>query len=262
VNCAAVRDVLPEFALGVAPGADADAVELHVETCAACRKEAVDLQRAAASFGYALVGDGAPPESLEQNVVDAVQHVAQPAKHTRSRGRRTGVTLLVAAVLVAGVGVGSVIAGREEHLRLQAERTALAQNETIQKFAETARALGGRDTKVLIGTLSASTGSSTDSGTGSALTILTKGADDQVVVIVNDLTGRALPLDVSITDTKGHAISIGKIRALDTAGGATLAREIPSSLAGFVDVTIRDARGHIVLRGTLQAQTAVASPSP
>ena len=32
MNCAAVRDVLPEFALGVAPGEDADAVELHVET--------------------------------------------------------------------------------------------------------------------------------------------------------------------------------------------------------------------------------------
>jgi len=258
VNCAAVRDVLPEFALGVAPGGDTDAVELHVETCAACRKEAVELQRAAASFGYALAGDGALPETLEQGVVDAVHEVARPAKHPHSRGRRTGVTLLVAAVLVAGVGVGSVIAGREEHLRLQAERTALAQNATIQRFAETARALGGRDTRVLIGTLSAPTGS----GTGSALTILTKGADDQAVVIVNDLAGRALPLDVSISDTKGHAIGVGAIRALDTAGGATMAREIPSSLSGFVDITVRDARGHIVLRGTLQAQTAVASPSP
>jgi predicted anti-sigma-YlaC factor YlaD len=258
VNCAAVRDVLPEFALGVAPGEDVDAVEVHVETCAACRKEAVDLQRAAASFAYALAGDGALPETLEQGVVGAVHDVARPAKHGHLRGRRTGVALLVAAVLVAGVGVGSVIAGREEHLRLQAERTALAQNDTIQKFAETARALGGRDTKVLIGTLSASAGS----GTGSALTILTKGADDQVVVIVNDLAGRALPLDVSISDTKGHTIGLGSIRALDTAGGATMAREIPSSLSGFVDVTIRDARGHMVLRGTLQAQTAVASPSP
>jgi predicted anti-sigma-YlaC factor YlaD len=258
VNCAAVRDVLPEFALGVAPRGDADAVELHVETCAACRKEAVDLQRAAASFAYALAGDGPLPEELEPDVVEAVQQVARPAKHPRSRGRRTGVALLVAAVLVAGVGVGSVIAGREEHLRLQAERSALAQNVTIQKFAETARALGGPDTRVLVGTLSASAGS----GTGSALTILTKGADDQVVVIVNDVAGRALPLDVAISDTKGHAIDVGKVRALDTAGGATMAREIPSSLSGFVDVTIRDARDHIVLRGTLQAQTAVVSPSP
>jgi len=66
VNCATVRDVLPEFALGVAPGDDANAVELHVETCAACRKEAVDLQRAAVTFGYALAGNETPPETLEQ----------------------------------------------------------------------------------------------------------------------------------------------------------------------------------------------------
>jgi len=92
VNCATVRDVLPEFALGVAPGDDANAVELHVETCAACRKEAVDLQRAAVTFGYALAGNETPPETLEQTVVDAVQDVARPAKHPHLRGRRTGIT--------------------------------------------------------------------------------------------------------------------------------------------------------------------------
>jgi predicted anti-sigma-YlaC factor YlaD len=258
VNCAAVRDVLPEFALGVAPSDDASAVELHVETCAACRKEAVDMQRAAASFGYALAGDGVPPETLEHTVVDAVHEVARPAKHTRARGRRTGIALLVAAVLVASVGIGSVIAGREEHLRLQAERTATAQNDSFQSFANITQALSGRDTKVLIGTLSASSGP----GTGSALTILTKDAEDQVVVVVNDLSGRALPLDVSISNTKGRTIDVGSIHALDNAGGATMAREVQSSLSGFIDVTIRDAHGKVVLRGTLQAQTAVASPPP
>jgi hypothetical protein len=258
VNCAAVRDVLPEFALGVAPVEDGNAVELHVERCAACRKEAVDLQRAAASFGYALAGDGAPPEALEQTVVDAVHEVARPAKHSHSRGRRTGIALLVAAILVASVGIGSVFAGREERIRLEAQRAASAQNDTLQRFGGITQFLSGHDTKVLIGTLSASS----DGGTGSALTILTKDADDQVVVIVNDLAGRALPLDVSISDTKGHTVDVGKIRTLDNGGGATMAREIQSSLSGFVDVTVRDAHGRAVLRGTLQAQTAVASPSP
>jgi len=258
VNCAAVRDVLPEFALGVAPSEDANAVELHVETCAACRKEAVDLQRAAASFGYALAGDGAPPEELEQTVVNALHEVARPAKHPRSRGRRTGIALLVAAVLVASVGIGSVIAGREEHLRLQAERTAATNDQSLQNFGRFTQALSGHDSKVLIGTLSASSGT----GTGSALTILTKYAEDQMVVIVNGLAGRALPLNVSISDTKGHTISVGAIHTLDDGGGATMARELQSSLNGFVDVTVRDGHGKVVLRGTLQAQTAVASPSP
>ena len=258
MNCAAVRDVLPEVALGVAPSDDASAVDLHVETCAACRKEAVDMQRAAASFGYALAGSGAPPESLEHAVVDAVHEVARPAKHTHARGRRTGIALLVAAVLVASVGIGSVFAGREERIRLQAERTATAQDQTLQNFAGLTRFLSGHDTKVLIGTLSAASGA----GTGSALTILTKDAEDQVVVVVNDLAGHALPLHVSISDTKGRTIDVGTIRALDNAGGATMARELPSSLSGFIDVTIRDAHGKVVLRGTLQAQTAVASPPP
>ena len=65
-----------------------------------------------------------------------------------------------------------------------------------------------------------------------------------------------------ISDTKGHTIDVGQIPGLDTAGGATRAWKIQGSLDGFVDVTIRDARGKVVLRGTLQAQTAVTSPSP
>ena len=258
MNCATVRDVLPEFALGVAPGDDATAVELHVETCAACRKEAVDLQRAAATFGYALAGDGAPPAALEHEVVESVRSVALAPRPARSRGRRTGFLLLVAAVLVASVGVGSVFAGREERLRLQQERTAQAQGDALQRFGTIPINLGGPNTRVLVGTLVAPSGA----GTGSALTIVSKGADDQMVVIVNDLSGRRLPLAVSISDTKGHTVDIGKIHALDTAGGATMARETPTSLNGFVDVTVSDARGRTVLRGTLEAQTAVASPSP
>jgi hypothetical protein len=258
VNCATVRDVLPEFALGVAPAGDATAVELHVETCAACRKEAVDLQRAAASFGYALAGDGAPPETLEQQVVDAVHDVARPVKHQHARGRRTGIALLVAAVLVASVGIGSVFAGREERLRLQAERTALTQQTALANLAAATAGLAGRNTKVLTGVLSPDSGA----GSGSAVTILTKDADDQLLVIVNDLAGRSLPLDVSISDTKGHTVDVGKIPGLDTSGSATRAWRVQGSLDGFVDVTVRDAHGKVVLRGTLQAQAAVSSPSP
>ena len=258
MNCAAVRDVLPEFALGVAPGDDANAVELHVETCAACRKEAVDLQRAAVTFGYALAGNETPPETLEQTVVDAVQDVARPAKHPHLRGRRTGIALLVAAVLVASVGIGSVFAGREERLRLQAERTALAEQSAVTNLGGVVQSVGGRNTKVLSGVLTARSGP----GTGSAVTILTKEAEDQMIVVVNGLADRTLPLAVSISDTKGHAIGVGAIHTLDTAGGATRAWELQSSLTGFVDVTVRDADGHTVLRGTLQAQTAVESPSP
>jgi hypothetical protein len=75
--------------------------------------------------------------------------------------------------------------------------------------------------------------------------------------------GRVLPLAVSISDTKGHTIDVGKIRTLDTGGGAVMSpKDQTTSLNGFVDVTITDAQGHTVLRGSLRARTAVASPSP
>jgi len=99
VNCAGVRDALPAFALGVAPVPDASSVELHVETCAACRREAIDLQRAVAAFGYALAPvEPAGPE-LEERVVAAVHAAAGNGSRRRSRRhRRAGVTLLAAAI--------------------------------------------------------------------------------------------------------------------------------------------------------------------
>jgi hypothetical protein len=92
---------------------------------------------------------------------------------------------------------------------------------------------------------------------------VTKGAADQIVVMVNDMASRPLPLSVSISDTKGHTIDVGKIRTLDTGGGTVMSpKDLTPSLNGFVDVTVTDAHGHTVLRGTLAARTAVASPSP
>jgi hypothetical protein len=37
---------------------------------------------------------------------------------------------------------------------------------------------------------------------------------------------------------------------------------VGGSLDGFVDVIVRDAKGHIALRGQLAAQTVLTSPTP
>ncbi len=254
MNCTAVRDALPEFALGVAPEDDTSSIELHVETCAACRKEAIDLQRAAATFGYALAPLDAPAPELEGRVVDAVRTLARPAPRSHQRTRRAGVALLAAAVVVAGIGVGSVIAGREEFRRLQAERNQVLNVEKLGNLGDVASELDPT-AKILSGTLVPPKGQ----GSGAALTIVSPAVEDRLVVMVSDLRDVALPLSVSISDTKGHRFEAGQIRQLDTAGGWTIARIVGGSLRGFVDVTVRDAKGHIVLRGTLQSQ---ASPTP
>jgi predicted anti-sigma-YlaC factor YlaD len=256
MNCSAVRDGLPEFALGVAPADDASSIELHVETCAACRKEAIDLQRAAASFAYAVAPMETPEPELEDRVVKAIQGIARPSSRSHGRSRRAGVFLLAAAIVVATIGVGTVFAGREEFRRLQAAQNATTNFDTANRFVDVARGLDPT-AKVRTGTLTAPSGR----GSGAAFTILSPVIQDRLVVIMSDLGDVPLPLSVSISDTKGHRFDMGEVRHLDTGGGWTFARLANASLRGFVDVTVRDAKGHIVLRGTLQSQST-PTPSP
>ncbi len=264
MNCSAVRDVLPEFALGVAPGGDVSAIELHVEQCAACRKETLELQRAVTAFGYALPPVDAADPGLELRVVDAVRGAARRASPTRdrpTRSRRAGVTLIAAALLVATLGVGAVMANRAERLRLQAERIALQNQQELESFGDAVASARFADpgAEVFTGLLAASDDAS---GTGSGLTIVSPASQDQVIVIVHDLSRRSAPLALSIANARGRTLELGAIRRLDSAGGATAARALDVSLAGFIDVIVRDARGRVVLRGTLAAETAVASASP
>jgi hypothetical protein len=262
VNCAGVRDALPAFALGVAPPPDVSSVELHVETCAACRKEAVDLQRAVTAFGYALAPvEPAVPE-LEDRVVAAVRAAAGSGSRSRAkRHKRAGVTLLAAAILIAAIGTGAVFANRREGQRLQQERAALQQDEFLHRFGDYLRTGPYADPSadVLTGMLAAADGRR---GAGSALVIVSPSADDEAIVMISGLPGHTLPLEVTITNAKGRALELGSIRRLDSAGGATFARFVSGGLDGFVDVVIRDARGHVVLRGGLAEQTTVASPTP
>jgi anti-sigma factor RsiW len=257
VNCTVVREALPEFALGVADEDETSSIELHVETCAACRKEAFDLQHAASAFGYALAPLATPEPELEDRVVDAVRVLARPSRPARMRGKRAGALLLAAAIVVAGIGVGSVFAGRVEHQRLQQERDQLARDNALAHFAQVASQLDP-GSKVLTGTLDSKTGV----GTGAALTLVSPAVEDRLVVIVSDLGDRALPLSVSISDTSGHTFDVGEIKHLDTSGGATFASIVGTSLRNFVEVVVRDAKDHVALRGTLAAESTVASPSP
>ena len=259
MKCATVRDVLPEFALGVTPEREQADVELHIETCAACRKEAIDLQRAVATFGFAVAPTDPPADGLEDVVVTKVRRLASP--RTRGRNlRRAGVTLLAAAILVGALGVGAVLAGRAERSRLQSERAQLETQQMLDRFSDvlSTAPLGDPDTKVFLGALTATRGQ----GSGAALTIVSPTARDQVIVIVDGLPAEAAPLAVRLEDTKGRSIDIGTIRRLDTSGAATLVDVVRGGLDGFLEVQARSADGQVVLRGTLAANTSVSSPSP
>ena len=75
MNCVAVRDQLPELAVGVLSQREQVALERHLDWCAGCRKEAAELGEAAATFAFALAS--APlPDGLEDKVVAGVGRAA------------------------------------------------------------------------------------------------------------------------------------------------------------------------------------------
>jgi predicted anti-sigma-YlaC factor YlaD len=259
VNCTAVRDALPEFALGVAARDDVSSVELHVDTCAACRKEAIDLQRAAAAFGYALSPIETPVPELEERVVGTVRSLARRS-HPSARGRRSGIVLLAAAVIVASIGVGSVFAGREAQQAAEVDRQAAQNTDIVGRFGSLFPQYDP-DARFLTGLL-APVADRGNAGAGAAMTVVSPSIQDRLLVIVNGLRARRLPLSVSVSDTKGHVFDVGEIKRFDSDGGAQIARIVGGSLKGFIDVEIRDTKGHLVLRGTLAPTTNAASPSP
>ena len=257
MNCTGVRDALPEFALGVAPADDVSTVELHIETCAACRKETIDLQRAAAAFGYALAPFETPSAQLEDRVVGAVRALARPKGRSHTRGRRGGFGLLAAAVIVASIGVGSVFAGREARQAADTQRQSSDTVDIFDRFGPIFPAFAP-DARFFTGLL---VGRSKGEA-GAAMTVVSPSIQDRLLIIVNGIDDRQLPLSVSISETKGHVFNVGEIRRLDSDGGAQFARVVGASLRGFTHVAVRDARGHVLLHGTLASTTSAASPSP
>jgi hypothetical protein len=253
VNCTAVRALLPEHSLGVADG-DAGAVERHLAWCAACRREARDLQGASASLAFALAPADAPPE-LEDRVVGAVGDLAGVAPRRARRARRGVTLLLAAAVAVAGLFGGAVMARREpaDDPSLAIDRQIDERNSLLTFIQNTM----GRDTLAVLGVLRPD---GDGAGGGSAVALLNGRRSDQVMVIANGLRAGQGPYRVELADGEGTFIRVGRPR-LDPGGGFTVGLVTPVDLTGFVNVLVRDGAGDVVLSGTLREDAPPSSPS-
>jgi Putative zinc-finger len=262
VNCTAVREQLPDHALGGLESSDAVAVERHLAWCAACRKEAADLHSASATLALALT-PADPDADLEGRVVDAVRSVAAPPRRSAAaRGRLAVASVVAAMVALSGLGWGAVMAGRAARMEEQAQIAERRQEDMLENFRRivTSFEFSNPEAEASLGTLAPVRGGS---AYGSAVSLVTPRVDDQVIVVVGGLPkGAREPYSVSITDGEGTVIQLGAILLLDSGGGATIAREFGTSLEAFRRVVVRDNRGRPVLRGSLEAHSSIPSPAP
>jgi hypothetical protein len=251
-----VRERLPEQALGALPEADASAVDRHLEWCAACRKEAGELQRAAATLAYS-VAPVEPPAELEERVVAAVRDAAGRRRALAPRRSRVAAAAVLAAMIaLSGLGWGAVMAGRAGRLQDQFETQRQQQRKAIANFQELIRDLEGADPANLVevATLMAPRHRV---GDGDALVLLSPSSDDLALVVISGLTGvheGQFPLEVRLVSDRAGELIVGHIPALDSGGGGAVRKWFVGDLNDYAAVAVRDAHGKVLLNGGLSVQ--------
>ena len=259
MNCLSVRERLTEQVLGVLPKAEGADVDRHLEWCAACRKEAGELQRAAATLAYS-VAPVEPPTELEERVVETVRSAAGRRRATGPRRSRVAAAGVLAAMLaLSGLGWGAVMAGRAERFEQQAADARERQREAIQECSRRCSASRRWIPKRSLRSRRSCRLGSGD-GRGDALVLLSSG-DDLVFVLVDGLTdSRAVrfPLQVRLVSQDAAPRLVGEIRTVDQSGGGGVFATFEDDLTDVDAVVIRDARGRIVLRGSLSVYEPTA----
>jgi hypothetical protein len=254
MSCLLVRDLLPEHAIGVLPRDEAGSVDRHLAWCAACRKEAGELQRAVATLAFS-VAPVEPPRELEDRVVGAVRGVARRRAAAGPRRRRGAAAALLAAVLaLTGLGWGAVMAGRNARLEEEVALAQQKQQEALRRFEEEViEGLPFADPANVI-ELADLMSPRLRIGGGDALVLLSPSSDDVALVAFTGLTGiseRQLPLEVWLESDTVSDMLVGEVGTLDPAGGGGVSRWYLRSLRPYDAIVVRDARGRVLLNGTL-----------
>jgi hypothetical protein len=264
VTCLEVRDRLVERSLGALHVEDVKDVDRHLSWCAACRKEAGELDRAAATFALALA-PASPEPDLEERVLVAVHSAsdAPAAGRPARRNRAAAVSVIAAAIVVSALGWGVSMAGRAERFR---ERVAEAEFEQSDAVRRLTRVVGTEifaapGNRAFLGSLAPTAGGV---GGGSALTWVSPTITDFAMVTVAGLRpgdDEALPYRIWIVnDTTGQRLPVGEpIRRLNADGGGMRVQDAPD-LSAFGSVLVTDRSGEVVLHGTIDAEAA--SPAP
>jgi hypothetical protein len=254
-ECAAVREHLAEYAVGVLSERERRAVERHLEWCAGCRKEAEELSSAAAGLAYTL--DPAPlPAGLLARVLTGVRRLVRgPA--IRRRTRSAASLAIAAAVAISALGWGAVMAGRAERYQVLAQQEVDRQTRALQQLQKVIQALQARlgtelsADETRLARLAPPLGGI---GGGAALELVSPSIRDFVVVHVSGLPrdGQALPYRLWLVARDGNAIRAGRLTALDASGGGEVFHEFDTDLRPYTTVELRTATGALALKGTVE----------
>jgi len=257
VTCLAVRDRFPEYALGTLIREERAEVERHLAFCAACRKETSELQGAASVLAFAL-RPAEPEGQLEPRVVEAVASVAaRPPRRTRS----AVAAVLAAALAVAGLGWGAIMAGRAERSDAEARTAERLMQDAFRRFEAV---LVGRD--YAPGTLAdARRGTLVPTGdregAGVAMVLVSRQFDDVAFAFVTGLPRKGAPYRVALVAGDGERLAVGTIRerGLDQAGSAEIARDFSDEELGrFSRVVVSNSSGRVVLAADVGAHSRAA----
>ena len=262
MECAPVRERLTEHALATLGGEEQAFVDRHLEWCAGCRKEAAELEQAAAMVGL-FTAQSDPPPSLEQRVVERIQERAAAAPGPWRRRLRFLTVATAAAMLLAvvGVGWGAAMFARVQTSREQAQNAEHRAREltarldrVLNQFLATQGGAGPRDEvrRTVLGPVAGHQG-----GAGS-IVFVSPTQEDWAIVIMGGLSSGGLPYRVTLQDRYGEFVELGAVRRLSGDGSARVFHAYHQSLKRFTYVLVKDRRGHIVLSGELSTPAVAA----
>jgi putative zinc finger protein len=261
VDCAPVRDRLTEHALSTLPTDERAFVNRHLEWCAGCRKEAAELEAAAAVVGLSA-GQMDPPASLEERVVDRVQRAGLGRGPWRRRLRVLTVATAAAVLLaVIGVGWGAAMFAQVQSSHQQAQQAerrareiTARLNRLLNSFLARQPKAGPRDV-VRRAVLAPAEGRRGGAG---SIVFVSPSQDDWALVIMGGLASRELPFHVTLQDRYGEFVHVGTIHRLFADGSARAFHAYHQSLKRFTYVLVKDRAGEIVLSGDLSPPSVSA----
>jgi len=237
MSCDEVRELLPEYLLGVLETESEHAVKRHLRGCGSCRAELASLGEGLAAFARAS-HETEPPENLKDRVMAVLdEERADPAMVPRRR-RLTGALLAQAAVVAALVGAlawGAVATVSGTHASGRAAR--------YQAFLD---ALGGKDVRVA--TLQRARPHAIE---GSAVVYDSGVGQSWVLVLARSpgLTGKVHVLLTSPTDRiELHPMEF------DTDGEGSTWLVTSANLARYDHVRLVDGQGRTLAAGAIHSE--------